>query len=192
MRAHRHRLPRADRVLFRDYPRRSILGFSMMVTPGVPLQRDLLHLCAGARQFYGVSESARFTFSRSRSATCSDRCCSGTCSTLSAAQDDLGHLRAVGSAAGRARRSCSTLACSTRSPRPIAGASSSSSHRPAQRRLPHGERDLPAGAAGEGDLGLLRHRPMLSGPSVRSSTARSSVMAPSPSCCSWATCSVRQ
>ena len=30
-----------------------------------------------------------------------------------------------------------------------------------QRRIPHGQRDLPAGGPGEGDRGLLRHRPVL-------------------------------
>ena len=53
---------------------------------GVLLQRDLLHLRAGARRFYGVpAERSASTSCRSPSAISSGRCCSAACSTRSAA-----------------------------------------------------------------------------------------------------------
>ena len=43
------------RVLFREYPGRSVYGATLMITATVPLQRDLLHLHPGAGQLYYVS-----------------------------------------------------------------------------------------------------------------------------------------
>ena len=63
----------------------ALLGAGADDRAGVLLQRDLLHLRAGADRFYGVDADAgrRSTSCRSRSATCSGRCCSARCSTAS-------------------------------------------------------------------------------------------------------------
>ena len=80
------RLLRADQDLLRHVPEALDLRVHDDGDAGLPLQRDLLQLRAGAEGLLPRAGRAasRTTSSRSRSATCSARCCSATCSTSSA------------------------------------------------------------------------------------------------------------
>ena len=90
-------------VFFKLYPTRTFLGLTLMITQSLPLQRDLLHLRAGAAELlrHSTSPARRCTSSPSRSATCSARCCSDRLfDTVGRRKMIGGLLRARGDRAG--------------------------------------------------------------------------------------------
>jgi hypothetical protein len=73
------------RTMFGRYPRRSILGFTLMSTQAFIYNATVFTFTEGLATFYGVkSEIAPLYLVPSRSRTSSGRCCSGASSTRSA------------------------------------------------------------------------------------------------------------
>ena len=117
-----------------EYPTRSILGATLMITQSFLYNAIFFTYTLVLAKFYGVDVGAAPLFliafavgnlvgpAHARAPVRHDR----------PPEDDRRHLHPVRRAAGDHRRSCSTPACSTRSPRPSPGASSSSSPRPAR------------------------------------------------------------
>ena len=154
------------RVLFRDYPSRSMLGAVAHDQPVVSVQRDLLHLHPGARQVLrgglGVGAAVPDRVRRREPRGAVDP--RALLRHHRPQEDDHRHLPAVRSAAGRERGLVQRWGAQRNYPDHCLVRHLLFRVGRGQRRLPHRERDLSAGGSGEGDRGVLRHRPMLWGP----------------------------
>ena len=160
--AHDRRLRRSDRApCSASYRRRSVLGLHADDVPGVPLQRHLLHLRAGADATSTASPptASAGTCCRSRSATSSARCCWAGCSTRWAGGSMISGtyiISGVGLAvAGYLFQQ--DAVCATELDGRLVGHLLLRLGR-RQLRLPDRQRDLPDGDAGDGDRLLLRLR----------------------------------
>ena len=75
------------RVAFGQYPKRAILGATLMITQSFLYNAIFFTYALVLTKFYHVSNNtSRCTVSRSRSATWPARCCLATCSTPSGAR----------------------------------------------------------------------------------------------------------
>ena len=154
------------RVLFRDYPSRSILGATLMISQSFLYNAIFFTYTLVLGKFYGVASEAAplylIAFAVGNLAGPVDH--RALLRHHRPQEDDRWHVPAVRSPAGRERGLVQRWGAQRNYP----------DHRlvrhllfrvgRGQRCLPHRERDLSAGGSGEGDRGVLRHRPMLWGP----------------------------
>ena len=154
------------RVLFKEYPQRSIYGATLMITQSFLYNAIFFTYTIVLTKFYGVDAESAPLF-----------LIAFAVGNL-AGPFVLGHLFDT---VGRKKMISGTYILSGRPAGdhrvPVQGRRAhrdDPDHRLVrdlllrlggrQRRLPDGQRDLPAGGPGEGDRGLLRHRPVLRRP----------------------------
>ena len=151
------------RVLFRDYPSRAVLGASLMITQSFLYNAIFFTYTLVLSKFYGVPSTSAPVFliafavgnlagpAHDRAPVRHDR----------PPEDDRGHLRAVRAAAGHHGVPVQRGRAQRRHPDDRLVHHLLLRLGRCQRRLPDGQRDLPAGGAVEGDRRVLRHRAVL-------------------------------
>ena len=152
---------RSSGAMFGELPAPVGAGLLADGQPGVPVQRDLLHLRPRADQLLRRRRATRSgcTCCRSPPATSSARCCWAACSTRSAGGSMISSTYII-SGVGLVVVGClfqqNAVSADRADDRLVGDLLLRLGRR--QRRLPDRQRDLPDGVAGDGDRVLLRHR----------------------------------
>ena len=154
------------RVLFRDYPSRSVLGAVLMISQSFLYNAIFFTYTLVLGKFYGVaSEVGAAVLDRVRRREPRGAVDPRALLRHHRPQEhDHRHLPAVRSAAGRERGLVQRWDAQRNYPDHCLVRHLLFRVGWGQRCLPHRERDLSARGSGEGDRGVLRHRPMLWGP----------------------------
>ena len=154
------------RVLFRDYPSRSILGASLMISQSFLYNAIFFTYTLVLGKFYGVASEAAplYLIAFAVGNLLGPLTIGHFFDTIGRRKMIAGTYLLSGSAAGRERGLVQRWGAQRNHPDHCLVRHLLFRVGRGQRCLPHRERDLPAGGSGEGDRGVLRHRPMLWGP----------------------------